>query len=68
MVIDEVCGRDIDEKKTPFVTLVRGETFYFCSEDCQARFELHEGVAKEGGADNGGRKGRVKTAIGRLLK
>ena len=71
MALDEVCGRDVDEGRTPFVTLLRGEKFYFCSEDCQACFELHEGVVREGGADNGGRGGRqgfLKTTIGRLLK
>ncbi|MBI5888533.1 MAG: YHS domain-containing protein [Deltaproteobacteria bacterium] len=71
MALDEVCGRDVDEQSTPFVTRLRGEIFYFCSEACQACFELHEGVVREGGADNGGRGGRggrLKTAIGRLLK
>lgn len=68
MAIDEVCGREVDEQSTLFVTRLRGERFYFCSEDCQARFELHEGAAREGGADCGGRYGLIKTTIGRFLK
>jgi YHS domain-containing protein len=39
MAIDPICLTEIDEKTTPFKSLHRGQTFYFCDETCKRKFE-----------------------------
>ncbi len=48
MAKDPVCGMDVEEKDAEFYTHMEHETFYFCSKACQERFELDEGIRKEG--------------------
>lgn len=36
---DPVCQMDVEESSAPARSEYRGETFYFCSEDCKKRFE-----------------------------
>lgn len=42
-VHDEVCGMDIAPEDAVAETEFQGETYYFCSERCQVRFEEHPG-------------------------
>ncbi|MBI2880149.1 MAG: heavy metal translocating P-type ATPase, partial [Candidatus Tectomicrobia bacterium] len=35
---DPVCGMDVDDRSAPFKLNYDGETYYFCSESCQASF------------------------------
>src|ERR1051325_5949583 len=39
MAIDPICGMAVDEATAKWTTTVDGETFYFCSPGCKARFE-----------------------------
>ncbi len=39
MVVDPVCGMNVDPKKTPFKTLYKGKIYYFCSQHCKRMFE-----------------------------
>ncbi len=43
MAVDPVCGVHVDDKAAEltdqYVSLYGGESFYFCSEDCQRKFE-----------------------------
>lgn len=39
MVIDLVCGMEVDEKTTKYKTEYMGKTFYFCSPGCKTAFE-----------------------------
>lgn len=39
---DPVCQMDVDEATAPAKSEYRGETFYFCSEDCKKRFEADQ--------------------------
>ena len=39
MAIDPICLAEIDEKATPFKSLHKGQTFYFCDQTCKERFE-----------------------------
>jgi Cu+-exporting ATPase len=39
LVKDPVCGMDVDPVASKHRVQHGGETFYFCSEHCQARFE-----------------------------
>ncbi len=43
---DPVCGMFVDEKKTKFKIVKGSETFYFCSEECKAKFEGEKKLAK----------------------
>lgn len=47
MTKDPVCGMEVDEKDTEFMTHLEHETFYFCSRKCQESFELKEGVSHD---------------------
>ena len=38
---DPVCGASIDEADAPAKTGYAGEPYYFCSVDCQKKFEEH---------------------------
>ena len=38
--VDPVCGRTVDEAKASAKTEYAGQTYYFCSKDCQNNFEL----------------------------
>ena len=39
MVKDPVCGMEVDEGKAQHATRYRGESYFFCSEDCKHKFE-----------------------------
>jgi P-type Cu+ transporter len=36
---DPVCQMEVDEKTAAASSQYRGETFYFCSQDCKKRFD-----------------------------
>jgi YHS domain-containing protein len=38
--VDVVCGATVDEETAPAKTSYAGQTFYFCSKECQRNFEL----------------------------
>jgi YHS domain-containing protein len=38
--VDPVCGRTVDEADAAAKTGYAGQTYYFCSKDCQKNFEL----------------------------
>jgi YHS domain-containing protein len=40
---DPVCGMKLDEAKSEWKTTYAGETFYFCSYQCQNQFQLDPG-------------------------
>lgn len=35
---DPVCGMEIDKDKTQFSVKINGKMYYFCSENCQQKF------------------------------
>jgi len=39
MAIDPVCGMKVDEDTTEFQSTYAGKEFYFCSEECENKFE-----------------------------
>ncbi len=39
MVIDLVCGMEIDEKTTKWKTEFKGKTYYFCGPMCKLEFD-----------------------------
>lgn len=39
MVIDPVCGMQVDEKKAKFKTTYQGKVYYFCAPGCKFLFE-----------------------------
>ncbi len=39
MATDPVCGMDVDEKQAHVKTEYEGETYFFCSQECQEEFE-----------------------------
>jgi Cu+-exporting ATPase len=41
--IDPVCGMKLDEAKAEYKTGYAGEMFYFCSVDCQTKFQEDPG-------------------------
>jgi len=54
---DPVCGMQVDEQKAAGQTQHQGQTYYFCSEACQQKFEQNpqqyarsSGQAQHGGA------------------
>jgi YHS domain-containing protein len=38
-VIDPVCGMAVVAGQTDIITIVKGQTYYFCAEDCRKAFE-----------------------------
>ena len=38
--VDPVCGMTVDESKAAAKTTYAGQTYYFCSKECQRNFEL----------------------------
>ena len=38
MARDPVCGMDVDESSAAATAQYRGDTYYFCAEDCKRRF------------------------------
>lgn len=38
MVIDPVCGMEVDPEKSNWVVEIGSENFFFCSESCQKAF------------------------------
>ena len=38
-VIDPVCGQAVDTGQTKLLSIVKGQTYYFCAEDCHKAFE-----------------------------
>src|ERR1044071_905203 len=47
MAIDPICGMTVDEATAKWTSTIDGETFYFCSAGCKARFEA-EGTGHRG--------------------
>jgi YHS domain-containing protein len=41
MVIDPVCGMEIEESHAPATTEFEGQPYYFCSESCRDEFEAN---------------------------
>jgi Cu+-exporting ATPase len=39
MATDPVCGMKVDEESTEFQSSYGGKDFYFCSEECEDKFE-----------------------------
>jgi len=39
MVLDVVCGMEIDEKKAKWKSEYKGETYYFCGPMCKIEFD-----------------------------
>jgi P-type Cu+ transporter len=39
MMKDPICGMMVDEKKAKFKSEHEGQTFYFCSSQCKAKFD-----------------------------
>lgn len=51
-VRDPVCGMKVDKNKTQFSFVDKGETFYFCSQNCKDIFvgdNKKQGQEKKGG-------------------
>jgi len=57
-VHDEVCGMDIAVEEAVATTEFEGNTYYFCAERCQQRFEEHPGWYVPMRRDADGRAGR----------
>ena len=38
-VIDPVCGMTVVAAQTDILTIVKGQRYYFCAEDCRKAFE-----------------------------
>ncbi|ACI19647.1 copper-transporting P-type ATPase [Dictyoglomus thermophilum H-6-12] len=36
---DPVCGMEVDEIKSPFVSEYKGKKYYFCSKACKIEFD-----------------------------
>ena len=56
MVKDPVCGMEVDEKKSKFISSKDGKKYYFCSKDCLDNFngkELAPNKAKHESQNNG---------------
>jgi len=43
LTVDPVCGMKLDQAKARYQTGYAGEMFYFCSVDCQKKFEEDPG-------------------------
>lgn len=41
MVIDPVCGMEIDEQSSAISATHSGKTFHFCSEECKQAFQAN---------------------------
>ena len=39
MTKDPVCGMQVDERQARATAEHKGQTFYFCSQECKAKFE-----------------------------
>lgn len=37
---DPVCGMQVDEKKTKYVSTYKGKSYYFCCSACKKAFDL----------------------------
>ena len=44
MTKDTVCLTPVDENETEFISEYRGQTYYFCSEDCKLEFDADPGA------------------------
>ena len=42
--VDPVCGMSVEESKAAGKTVYGGQTYYFCSVNCQRNFELDPAV------------------------
>ena len=48
MATDPICNMKVDETKAKYTSTYKGQTYYFCSEDCKKAFDLNpEKYAKE---------------------
>jgi len=52
-VKDPVCGMQVDDKKAAASLSYQGQTYYFCCEGCQRRFEKNPEAHLKGGAGEG---------------
>ena len=43
MAKDPVCGMNVDEKKAAGTAEYKGNTYYFCSSGCKAKFDKAPG-------------------------
>ena len=43
MVKDVVCGMQIDPQKAAGTSTYNGQTYYFCSQGCKAKFDANPG-------------------------
>ena len=39
MTTDPVCGMEVDPQSAMYTAVHKGQTYYFCSERCKARFQ-----------------------------
>jgi YHS domain-containing protein len=39
MAIDPVCGMEVDESKTTYISEFEGKKYYFCCGHCKAEFD-----------------------------
>jgi YHS domain-containing protein len=39
MVVDVVCGMEIDEKTAKYTSVYNGKTYYFCGPVCKLEFD-----------------------------
>lgn len=39
MAMDLVCGMEINKKTAKFTSKYKGQTYYFCSENCKQHFD-----------------------------
>jgi P-type Cu+ transporter len=47
MATDPVCGMYVDERTSTLTAVVRGRTYYFCSETCRETFTAPENEIKK---------------------
>lgn len=41
MVIDPVCGMEVEEQNATITSDYNGKTYYFCTEECKETFETN---------------------------
>ena len=43
MAKDPICGMTVDEKTAKFKSDYKGQTYYFCADECKHQFEKEPG-------------------------
>jgi len=41
LVLDVVCGMEVDEKTAKWKSEYKGETYYFCAPTCRQKFDMN---------------------------